>query len=184
MKVTRKLSVLGVGVASPELCRRNITRLAGIVALVVLGSAAHGRITELLIDRRESPTFEGLSFGHTGQYEKLMGRVRGTVDPAHPSNSLITDIALAPRNSAGLVEYETDFFLLKPIEMRRGNRNIFYNVVNRGNKDALGHLNGARLVLALLRVTQPTKRMLLRLLRVASGYRDPNSPEWCSPWCQ
>jgi alpha/beta hydrolase family protein len=146
MKVPRKLSPLGVSVASPDLCRRNFTRLGGVLALVVLGSAAHGRITELLIDRVESPTFEGLSFGHTGQYEKLVGRVRGTVDPADPSNSLLTDIALAPRNPAGLVEYESDFFLLKPIDMRRGNRNIFYNVVNRGNKDALGNLNGASLV--------------------------------------
>src|SRR5262249_54623471 len=127
MKVTRKLSFLGVGIASTELCRRNFTRLAGILALLVLGSAAHGRITELLIDRVESPTFEGLSFGHTGQYEKLVGRVRGTVDPADPSNSLITDIALAPRNADGLVEYESDFFLLKPIDMRRGDRSIFYN---------------------------------------------------------
>jgi len=149
MKVTRKLSVLGVGIASPDLCRRNFTRLAGVLALVVLISPAHGRITELLIDRVESPTFEGLSFGRTGQYEKLVGRVRGTVDPADPSNSLITDIALAPRNADGLVEYETDFFLLKPIDMRRGNRNIFYNVVNRGNKDVLGHLNRARLVLGV-----------------------------------
>ncbi len=68
MKLTCKQSVVEVGVGTQvlgslpfkvrsELCRRNFTRLAGIVALVVLGSAAHGRITELLIDRRESPTF-------------------------------------------------------------------------------------------------------------------------------
>jgi hypothetical protein len=45
-------SKFAAGVFASELCRRNFNRLAGIVALVVLGSAAHGRITELLIDRR------------------------------------------------------------------------------------------------------------------------------------
>jgi alpha/beta hydrolase family protein len=106
-------------------------------------SSAHARITELLIDRVESPTFEGLSFGQTGQYEKLVGRARGAVDPVDPSNSVITDISLAPRNPAGLVEYETQFFLLKPIDIRSGNRNIFYNVVNRGNKGGLSTFNRA-----------------------------------------
>ncbi len=110
---------------------------------VLFRSSAQARITEILIDRVESPTFEGLSFGRTGQYEKLVGRARGAVDPNDPSNSIITDIALAPRNRAGLVEYETDFFLLKPIDMRRGNRNIFYNVVNRGNKGGLSTFNRA-----------------------------------------
>jgi hypothetical protein len=91
----------------------------------------------------ESPTFDGLSFGRTGQYEKLVGRARGAVKPDDPANSLITDIALAPRNTDGLVEYETDFFLLKPIDMRRGNRNIFYAVANRGNTLGLWLLNRA-----------------------------------------
>src|SRR5262249_6298779 len=108
--------------------RAGVVRLALVTALVGAGlftSPAHGRITEILIDRVESPPFDGLSFGHTGQYEKLVGRARGAVDPADPSNSIITDIALAPRNADGLVEYETDVFILKPIDMRRGNRNIF-----------------------------------------------------------
>src|SRR5260370_19744004 len=100
-------SKFAAGVFANEPCRRSFTWLAGILALGALGSAAHARITELLIDRVESPTFEGLSFGHTGQYEKLVARAPGTGDPADPSNSLITAIALAPGNSDGFVEYET-----------------------------------------------------------------------------
>src|SRR6516225_11052035 len=122
-----------------------------LLAIVVTGSSglfpsqAEARITEILIDRVESPTFEGVSFGRTGQYEKLVGRARGAVKPDDPSNAIITDIALAPRNADGLVEYETDFFLLKPIDMRRGNRNIFYSVSNRGNELELSLLNRAPL---------------------------------------
>jgi hypothetical protein len=128
-----------------------------LVALVITGvnvafftPAAEARITEILIDRVESPTFEGVSFGRTGQYEKLVGRARGAVKPDDPSNAIITDIALAPRNAEGLVEYETDFFLLKPIDMRRGNHNIFFNVSNRGNKVGYQLFNRAS------RVNNPT----------------------------
>jgi len=124
--------------------RAGVARLALVAfaaGAVVFTSAAYGRITEILIDRVESPTFDGLFFGHTGRYEKVVGRARGAVDPTDPSNSNITDIGLAPRNADGLVAYETDFFLLKPIDMRRGNRNIFYNVVNRGNKGGLSTFN-------------------------------------------
>ena len=123
--------------------RAGVERLALVTFVASAGlftSPAHGRITELLIDRVESPTFDRLSFGHTGMYEKLVGRARGVLDPADPSNSIIVDIGLA-LNADGLVEYETDFFLLKPIDMRRGNRNIFYNVVNRGNKGGLSTFN-------------------------------------------
>jgi hypothetical protein len=82
----------------------------------------------------ESPNFEGLSFGSVGQYEKIRARAYGEVDPADPRNAIITDIALAPRNQNGNVEYSTDVYILKPINMSNGNGRIFYEVVNRGSK--------------------------------------------------
>lgn len=39
----------------------------------------------------ESPTFDGMSFGTVGQYEKLRGRADGEVDPLDPRNKQITD---------------------------------------------------------------------------------------------
>ena len=42
---------------------------------------AEADITRIVITRVESPTFEGVSFGAVGQYEKLVGRAFGEVDP-------------------------------------------------------------------------------------------------------
>jgi len=114
------------------------TRLKFAVALL-LGSAtvvptAHARITRIEIERVESPAFGGASFGHTGQYEKLVGRAYGELDPRDKLNSGIVYIDKAPLNAAGRVEYSVDLYILKPMDMARGNRTLFYEVVNRGNR--------------------------------------------------
>jgi hypothetical protein len=82
---------------------------------------AQARVTRLVVDAVESPTYAGQSFGTVGAYEKLRGRVFGELDPADRRNSLIQDIQLAPRNAAGRVEYIASFTLLKPVDMARAN---------------------------------------------------------------
>jgi hypothetical protein len=104
---------------------------------------AHARITKLVIDRIESPAFEGQAFGSVGQYEKLVGRMFGEIDPHAPENAGIVNLDKAPANAAGRVEYSTDVYILKPIELGRGNHKLFYEVINRGNKIALVLLNNA-----------------------------------------
>jgi len=69
---------------------------------------AEAQITRVEIIRVESPTFEGTAFGEVGQYEKLVGRAFGEVDPNDPANRVIADIGLAPRSARGMVEYSTD----------------------------------------------------------------------------
>ena len=91
-------------------------------------------ITKIIIDTVQSPTFGGTSFGEVGQYEKLVGRAFGELDPDSPLNASITDITLAPRNARGRVEYETDFCILKPIAPAQGNTVLLFDVTNRGNK--------------------------------------------------
>ena len=103
-------------------------------------SGANARITHIEISKRE-PAFGGQSFGDTGGYEHLTGRVTGELNPADPANSGIQDINLAPRNERGMVEYVTNIELLKPADMARGNRILFFEVNNRGNKLAPGSFN-------------------------------------------
>ncbi|MDE2938621.1 MAG: alpha/beta hydrolase domain-containing protein [Chloroflexota bacterium] len=95
--------------------------------------------------RSESPTFEGRSFGSVGQYEKLRGTAYGELDPTDPRNAVITDIALAPVNERGMVEYSTDIFILKPINVELGNRRVILDFNNRGGM-RMGLLNGARAI--------------------------------------
>lgn len=103
------------------------------LALTLLVASAEARITRIEITSVESPTFDGVSFGSTGPYEKLRGKMFGEVDPTDPLNAVIADLDKAPRNARGMVEYVTNFLILKPLDMRKGNGKIFYTINNRGN---------------------------------------------------
>jgi hypothetical protein len=106
-------------------------------------TTAHARITKIVVERTESPTFEGQEFGSVGRYEKIVGRMFGEVDPRTPENVGIMNLDKAPKNAAGRVEYSTDFSMLKPIDVAQGNHKLFYGVINRGSKLDLVLLNNA-----------------------------------------
>ncbi len=106
---------------------------------VARSSLSH--ITRIQIDKVESPTFEGKSFGNVGPYEKLVGRAFGEIDPKDAQDSVITDLEFAPRNARGMVEYSTDIFILKPVDLLKGNHRLLHHVNNRGNLGFLGSLN-------------------------------------------
>jgi len=100
-------------------------------------------VTEIIITKIESPTFEGVSFGSVGQYERIEGILKCEVNPRHPLNAGIINVGKAPRNDRGFVEYDVDLFILKPIDMKKGNGRILYEVSNRGNKLALRFINNS-----------------------------------------
>lgn len=83
----------------------------------------------------------GKAFGATGPYEKLVGRIYFEVDPSLSPNTIITDIDKAPQNARGRVEFSSDFFLLKPKQIERGNGTLLYEVSNRGGKGMLAFYN-------------------------------------------
>ena len=99
-------------------------------------------VTELVIEKR-SQVLDGKAFGASGPYEKLAGTMRFAVDPGDPRNARITDIERAPRNANGQVEFAADFYLLKPVDMKKGNGRLLVDCVNRGRKVVLGMLNSA-----------------------------------------
>src|SRR5262245_1716325 len=101
---------------------------------------AHAEVVRVRIDRRE-PFAGGMPFGSAGPYERPAGRMFLEVDPDAAVNERVVDLKLAPVNARGKVEFWSDFFLLKPVDASRGNRRLFYDVNNRGNKLALGAFN-------------------------------------------
>jgi hypothetical protein len=115
---------------------RRPSRLLTIVlvaaALMLGGRVADARVIKIELTSRESPTFEGRTFGSAGPYEKLRGKAYGEIDPANPRNAVITDIQPAPRSANGKVAYSMDIFILKPIDLRRGNQKVFIDINNRG----------------------------------------------------
>src|SRR5882762_9534852 len=77
---------------------------------------------------------DGHEFGAAGAYVRIKGVARGMLDPAAPANSGIVDLDKAPTNATGLVEYATDFDILRPKDARRGSGILVYDVPNRGSK--------------------------------------------------
>jgi hypothetical protein len=106
----------------------------------VTGLEIHARATVL----------DGRPFGAAGAYEKIAGTIRFSADPDHPLHRQITDIGLAARNAAGRVEFSGDFYVLKPVDARKGNGRLLLDVGNRGRKVALGMFNSCT------RVPDPT----------------------------
>jgi hypothetical protein len=108
-----------------------------VAAVLAWASAPQARVTQIIIETKTSPAFDGQVFGDAGQYETLAGRAFGDLDPTDPLNAIIQDIELAPRNPAGNVEYVATFFLVKPIDMSRSSHLMWHDVPNRGGRITL-----------------------------------------------
>ena len=112
------------------------------LALIAATAGAQARVTRIEITRQE-PFAAGQSFGTVGAYEKVVGRFRGELDPNSPLDAAIVDLDKAPRNARGMVEYAADFYILKPVDLTKGNGALFYELANRGNKGILPRFNYA-----------------------------------------
>ena len=76
-------------------------------------------LTEIHVTALE-PFAAGASFGDSGPYERVRGTYKGTLDPSDARNEVIVNLDKAPRNAQGHVEYEAEFFILRPVDARRG----------------------------------------------------------------
>jgi alpha/beta hydrolase family protein len=116
--------------------------LAACTAGLMVGPVpeSYAKVTQIVFS---APTFPyaGATFGTVGQYEQLDGIATGTIDPNDPHNAMIQDIALAPRDANGMVEYSTRVSILKPVNMAGANRAMLLEIVNRGNKLDPGFYN-------------------------------------------
>ena len=89
-------------------------------------------ITFAGVDRIEITSRETLSSaGHDFTYDVIEGVLYLSLDPDHKGNAMIADIAYAPRNGEGMVEYSADFRVLAP-SADIANGGLLYNVNNRG----------------------------------------------------
>jgi hypothetical protein len=96
------------------------------------------------LEIRESIAFaDGHAFGETGAYERLTGRAHYRVDPRDAAQAAVFDIDKAPVDAEGMVCFSGDIAILKPVDLARGNRRLFFDYGNRGNKRALPFFNDA-----------------------------------------
>jgi hypothetical protein len=113
------------------------------LALFLIAGAAHAKLVRIDV-KETSPVLDGKSFGAVGAYERVVGTAYFAIDPNSAANTGIVDIALAPRDKGGLVEFSADIFMLRPVDPHKGNGTVFYEVSNRGNKSILADFNHAR----------------------------------------
>jgi hypothetical protein len=121
--------------------RRGAMILLALSAVTAFAPAAAAQVVRLEVTARESLD-NGRVFAAAGAYEVIRGRVHGEVDPSDRRNRIIQDIALAPRNARGRVEYVATFALATPLDRSRASGVLIYSVVNRGNGDVEGSPQG------------------------------------------
>jgi hypothetical protein len=95
-----------------------------------------------IVDRQ--PVLGGRSFGDAGAYEKIVGRIRFSLDPDLQANRRIVDLSLAPRDEFGGVSAVSDFMVLRPLDARKGRGVGLLEVSNRGGKATLPYFASGR----------------------------------------
>ncbi|MYD72394.1 MAG: hypothetical protein F4W89_16870 [Acidobacteria bacterium] len=110
--------------------------LAGLLAALA-APAADARVVRIELEQTR-PYAGGREFGDAGPFERLDGTVHMEVDPDDPLNAVIVNLDRAPRNERGMVEFSAPFFIIKPVDMARGNQKVLYGINNRGNAIELG----------------------------------------------
>jgi hypothetical protein len=95
-------------------------RLACLIA--VLSGAAAAEVTKIEIRARDE----------IGAFERIVGKAYYAVDPKAAANQAITDIALAPKNADGKVEFSGDFMIVRPRDPAKSRGSVFLEVPNRG----------------------------------------------------
>ena len=127
-----------------KLLIRFVSRLPFVVItlltlMIALGAEpAEARLTRIIAG--PATFIDHPAFGDTGPYLKISGTFEGEVVPGDPHNAVIADIGLAPRTN-GKVLYNSTFYILRPVNLGRGNHKIFYDFGNRGGKRILQWFN-------------------------------------------
>ncbi len=105
------------------------------------------RVTHVEIASR-TDVLEGKSFGETGPYERITGRVFFAVPVANIHNRGIVDLANAVNLKNGEVEFSADFVAVRPKEAAKGNGTVLLENPNRGQSRILSLVDGGDEVLA------------------------------------
>jgi len=114
--------------------------LIALVCFLLLPVSTSAEVTRVTITSR-TIVAGGKSFGSTGPYERLVGRVEFALDPSDPHNIGIVDLNHARRDSDGRVHFSSDLNVLRPSDPTKGNGVLLFHISNRGVMDLLGTFN-------------------------------------------
>lgn len=113
-----------------------------IVCLLAHPLSTSAEVTSVTITS-QSVVAGGQSFGSTGLYERLVGRIEFALNPDDPHNVGIVDLNHARRDADGRVRFSSDLYVLRPADPSKGNGVLLFEVPNRGRRGLLGRFNRA-----------------------------------------
>jgi hypothetical protein len=93
--------------------------------------SVHAAVQAIELKER-SDVAAGKAFGAAGPYERIAATVYFRIDPRLEQNRGIVDLALAPVNAEGMVEFSSDLLVLRPRDPAKGNGTALIDVPNRG----------------------------------------------------
>src|SRR5215211_4804155 len=128
------LKALRDGPRRIDMLKHGLAAAAAVAAVTLLVTTHAGAVINEIRFSAAEPFVGGHHFGEGGAYLRIRGIARGELDPSAPENKVIVNLDKAPRNARGLVEYETDVYILRPADTHKGNGVLFYEVNNRGRK--------------------------------------------------
>ena len=95
-----------------------------LLFLLALSPAIQARVTRVEVTSR-TDVLNGQAFGEAGAYERLTGRVYYSLKVDNWHNTGIVDLANAVNLKSGEVEFSSDFMLIRPKDMAKGE---FFNL--------------------------------------------------------
>ncbi len=104
-----------------------------LVLSALLASLVHAAVTRVEVTERADTPVAG--------FERIAGKLHFAVDPQLPANQIIADLALAPKNAQGLVEFSSDFLVVRPKDAAKRNGTALLEIANRGRILMWGTLN-------------------------------------------
>jgi hypothetical protein len=100
--------------------------------LLLIALPGYSRVVRVEITSR-ADVLNRKSFGDSGSYERLVGRVYFSVAISNPHNQRIVDLTNATTLKNNEVEFSSDFVAIRPKDTRKGNGSLILEVPNRGH---------------------------------------------------
>ncbi|HZP03749.1 MAG TPA: alpha/beta hydrolase domain-containing protein [Terracidiphilus sp.] len=114
---------------------------AAACVLSVCLPPSYARVLRVEVTSRQD-VLGGKSFGASGAYERIFGRVYFSVPVDNPHNTRIVDLKNAVNLRDGAVEFSADFMAVRPRDASKGNSAMILEVPNRGKSRILALVDG------------------------------------------
>jgi len=120
---------------------KTVRALYFLSACLIAAVPLHARVLRVEVSSR-TDVLGGKSFGNTGAYERIVGRVYFSVPVSNPHNRRIVDLDNAVNLNHGEVEFSADIVAIQPKDPHKGNGTMILENPNRGYGRILSIVDG------------------------------------------